>query len=267
VSGQGATDSHLAGANHLAGSIHTRQRAIFPPEQERKLIHDFFAGSVAPFFVDVGAADPEFGSQTWDLEQAGWSGIVVEPRPDMAQKLRRDRRAAVYEMACSSPVNVGRTMTLHLRGGYSSLNDSLMIAGLPPQGTIIVAVNTLDAILAEAKAPTPIDFVSIDVEGHETDVLDGFDLAYWRPRLILIEDHVLDLRLHHLLQKRGYKWVRRSGLNGWYVPADDPMQVSWIGWLQFLRKYYLSMPTRRVRDAVRRARAAMGILPPSRGRD
>jgi hypothetical protein len=56
-------------------------------------------------------------------------------------------------------------------------------------------------------------------------------------------------------------------LNGWYVPADDPMQVSWIGWLQFLRKYYLSMPTRRVRDAVRRARAAMGILPPSRGRD
>jgi hypothetical protein len=158
-------------------------------------------------------------------------------------------------------------MTLHLRGGYSSLNDSLMIAGLPPQGTISVAVNTLDAILAEAKSPRPIDFVSIDVEGHETEVLDGFDLAYWRPRLILIEDHVLDLRLHHLLQQRGYKWVRRTGLNAWYVPADYPMQVGWVGWLQFFRKYYLSMPTRRVRDAVRRVRAAIGVLPPSRGRD
>ena len=245
----------------------TTLRAIFPPEQERQLIHEFFEGMRTPFFVDVGAADPEFGSQTWDLEQAGWSGIVVEPRPDMAQKLRRDRRATVYEVACSSPRNVGRSMTLHLRGGYSSLNDSLVVAGLQPQGTISVAVNTLDAILAEAKAPTPIDFVSIDVEGHEVEVLDGFDLDHWRPRLILIEDHVLDLRLHRLLQKRGYKWVRRTGLNGWYVPADTPMRVGWLGRLQFIRKYYLSMPTRRVRDAVRLVRASTGIWPPSRGRD
>lgn len=250
-----------------AGTSRPGPRAIFPPEQERQLIHAFFAGTKTPFFVDVGAADPEFGSQTWDLEQAGWSGIVIEPRPDMAQKLRRARRAAVYEVACSSPRNIGRRMTLHLRGGYSSLNDSLMIAGLPPQGTITVAVNTLNAILVEAKSPRPIDFVSIDVEGHEAEVLKGFDLEYWRPRLILIEDHVLDLRLHRLLQRRGYKWVRRSGLNAWYVPADDPMQVGWLGWLQFFRKYYLSMPTRRIRDAVRHVRAAIGVLPPSRGRD
>jgi hypothetical protein len=124
----------------------------------------------------------------------------------------------------------------------------------------------LDAILRDAGAPRPLDFLSIDVEGHEIEVLDGFDLAYWRPRLLLIEDHVLDLNLHRTLQSRGYKWVRRSGLNAWYVPADFPMSVSAWGWVQFFRKYYLSLPTRRVRDAVRRLRAATGILPPSRGR-
>jgi FkbM family methyltransferase len=253
-------------ASKISSPNRATLRAIFPAEQEQRLIQEFFEQPRSAFFVDVGAADPEFGSQTWHLEQAGWSGFLVEPRPDMAEKLRRHRRAAVYEVACSSPSNVGRTMTLHLRGGYSSLNENLVVAGLAPQGIVNVRIRTLDDLLTEAKAPRPIDFVSIDVEGHEIEVLDGFDLDRWRPQLILIEDHVLDLRLHRLLQKRGYKWVRRSGLNAWYVPAESPMRVGWVGWLQFFRKYYLSMPTRRVRDAVRLVRASTGIWPPSRGR-
>jgi FkbM family methyltransferase len=248
------------------GPSRTTTRAIFSPEQEQHLIQEFFDGRQEAFFVDVGAADPQLGSQTWHLEQEGWSGFLVEPRPDMAEKLRRNRRATVYEVACSSPRNVGRAMTLHLRGGYSSLNESLVVAGLKPQGVVEVRIRTLDDLLTEAKAPLPIDFVSIDVEGHEIEVLDGFDLDYWRPRLILIEDHVLNLRLHRLLQKRGYKWVRRTGLNGWYVPSDVAMRVGCLGRLQFIRKYYLSLPTRRIRDAVRLVRASSGVLPPSRGR-
>jgi FkbM family methyltransferase len=241
-------------------------RAIFPAELEQRLIQEFFDGTPSPFFVDVGAADPQIGSQSWHLERIGWSGLLVEPRPDMAEKLRRERRAPVFEVVCSSPANAGRVMSLHLRGGYSSLSENLVIAGLQPQGLVKVQVRTLDDLLAETKAPRPLDLVSIDVEGHEIEVLAGFDLDKWKPRLILIEDHVLDLRLHRLLQQRGYKWVRRTGLNAWYVPADSPMQFGWLGRLQFIRKYYLSMPTRRVRDAVRRARAATGIWPPSRGR-
>ena len=238
-------------------------RAIFPAEREQQLVADFFSGVGTPFFVDVGAAHPSFGSQTWHLEQAGWSGVLVEPQPEMAELLRKSRRARVYEAACSSPGNAGREMLLRVRGRYSTLNDTFVVAGLQAQGVLSVSTMTLDAILADANAPRPIDFVSIDVEGHEIDVLAGFDLGYWQPRLILIEDHVLNLKLHHTIQARGYKWRRRSGLNSWYVAADFPMEVSWWGWLQFFRKYYLSIPTRRVRDAVRRARAATGVLPPS----
>jgi FkbM family methyltransferase len=241
-------------------------RAIFPPEQEQALVREFFGDARERFFVDVGAADPQFGSQTWHLEEAGWSGVLIEPRPDMAERLRHERRAKVYECACSCPADRSRSMPLHLRGGYSSLGQSLMIPGLAPHGTISVSVRTLDDILVEAQAPSPVDFVSIDVEGFEIEVLDGFNLDHWRPRLILIEDHVLDFRLHRVLQQRGYKWVRRTGLNAWYVPADNPMSVGWVGWLQFVRKYYLSLPTRRIRDGVRRVRALTGVLPPSRGR-
>jgi FkbM family methyltransferase len=240
-------------------------RAIFPSEQEQGLIREFFRGARSGFFVDIGAADPQVNSQSWQFEQDGWAGILVEPRPDMAEKLRRERRATVYEVACSSPANAGRTTTLHLRGGLSSLSENLVVAGLAPLGVVEVRLRTLDDLLAETQAPQPIDFVSIDVEGHEAEVLAGFDLARWHPRLILIEDHVLDLRLHRLLESRGYKWVRRTGLNGWYVPAGSPMRFGWLGRLQFIRKYYASLPTRRVRDAVRRVRAALGIRPPSHG--
>lgn len=239
-------------------------RAIFRPEHQQRLVTAFFGEGYRGTFVDVGAADAERNSQTYDLEQAGWSGILIEPRPDCAEQLRRDRRSPVFQVACSSPERAGTIMALHLAGGHSSLNDAFVVAGLKSEGTITVTVRTLDEVLAETKMTAPIDFVSIDVEGHEADVLAGFDLQRWRPRLLVIEDHVLNLRLHRLMQRLGYKWVQRVDFNGWYVPNDHPMRVSGIGRVQFIRKYYLSLPLRWLRDSVRRLRAWSGVMPPKR---
>ena len=113
-------------------------------------------------------------------------------------------------------------------------------------------MRTLDDILLEVKAPVPIDLLSIDVEGHEIEVLSGLTLTRWRPRLVLIEDIALSLRLHRVLQSRGYKWVRRTGINAWYVPSESSMSVSSFGRWQFLRKYYLGTPFRRAREAKRK---------------
>jgi hypothetical protein len=110
-------------------------------------------------------------------------------------------------------------------------------------------VRTLDDILVEANAPVPIDLLSIDVETHEIDVLNGLTLTRWRPRLIFIEDTAFNLSLHRALRSRGYKWMRRTGLNGWYVPNESPLSVSLFGRWQFFRKYYLGMPFRNARKA------------------
>jgi hypothetical protein len=111
---------------------------------------------------------------------------------------------------------------------------------------------TLDDVLRDAKAPRPLDFVSIDVEGHDVEVLAGFDLAYWQPRLLLIEDVVHSLRLHRHIVSRGYRWVRRTGINSWYIPAGTAFQLSAIGRAQFLRKYYFALPFRILREWKRR---------------
>jgi FkbM family methyltransferase len=229
--------------------------AIFPPEQETRLVREFFKTRGKGFFVEVGANDPEVWSQSLHLEELGWRGILVEPQPDLAQKLRSRRLAKVYDVACSSPKNSGTTMPLQIAGIYSSLEKDLNVSTVQADDVIEVSVSTLDSLLNDAKAPIPIDFVSIDVEGHEIDVLEGFALAHWRPRLLLIEDLAMNLRLHRYLSLCGYRWVRRTGLNSWYVPQDSAMQAGVLGRTQFFRKYYLGMPFRHAREASRRIRA------------
>ncbi|HEY6257451.1 MAG TPA: FkbM family methyltransferase [Xanthobacteraceae bacterium] len=225
--------------------------AIFSYHVENQLKEEFFGRAARGFFVDVGANDPQDGSQTWHLEQLGWDGVLVEPQRDLAERSRQRRRAKVYAVACSSPANAGKTMTLNLAGIQSSLNPSFFVPDMRPGGVCEVPVMTLDQILTDAKAPVPLDLVSIDVESHEIEVLSGFDLARWRPRLILIEDLALNLRLHRYLTSKGYKWVRRTGLNGWYVPNDHAFPISPFGHLQFIRKYYLGVPFRVMREALR----------------
>jgi FkbM family methyltransferase len=239
----------------LRHSANLTECAILPFEAETELKEAFFAGENAGYFVEVGANDPQVHSETWHLEQRGWTGVLIEPQPDLAKRIRQNRTAKVYQVACSSPANSGTSMTLNVAGAHSSLQDDFFILGMKRQGTLEVPIKTLDEILTDANAPTPIDFLSIDVEGHEIEVLDGFSIARWRPRLLLIEDHAMNMSLHRLLVARGYKWVRRTGLNSWYVPASAPLQVGLLGRWQFFRKYYLGMPFRHLREALRRLRA------------
>ncbi|SRR6266545_2714598 len=231
-------------------------RAILPPDDEARLVREFFGGATG-YFVEVGANDPKQWSQTFHLEERGWSGILVEPQPTLADKLRQQRSAKVYAVACSSPANSGKSMTLNLAGIHSSLDPKFFVFQVRSESAIEVPIRTLDEILIDAEAPAPLDFVSIDVESHEIEVLDGFDLGRWRPKLLLMEDLVLNLRLHRYLQSRGYKWVRRTGINAWYVPAATPMQVSLVGKLQFIRKYFLGVPFRNLREATRRLRSRL----------
>src|SRR5262245_21063522 len=226
-------------------------RAVFPDDMEDELKADFFGTMRDGYFVEVGANDPKRGSQTWALEQIGWKGVLVEPQPDLAERLRRDRKARVVEAACSSPANGHRTMTLQLAGPHSSLNGALVAPGVTPRGLIEVPVRTLDDVLQDAEAPAPIDFASIDVEGHELDVLKGFELGRWRPRLVLIEDHLATLAAHRYLTRAGYCLIRRTGFNNWYVPQEAARPLGRGRW-QLARKLYLSHPFRMLRNWKRR---------------
>jgi FkbM family methyltransferase len=222
-----------------------------------RLIAAFFGGCKG-YFVEVGANEPRARSQTWHLEQAGWTGVLIEPQPALAAKLRAERSAKVFAVACSSPANAGRTLPLHVAGPLSSLDRARMAPGATPETVIEVPVRTLDSVLAEAGAPARFDFLSIDVEGHEIEVLRGFDIARWRPQLILLEDHVGDLSKHRFLSAAGYRIIRRYENNGWYVPRDAADRPGLSDRWEILRKYYLALPFRWLRNVSRRLRKGQG---------
>ena len=222
-------------------------------DREMRLVAAFF-GKKDGYFVEVGANEPQTRSQTWHLEQAGWNGVLIEPQPDLAEMLRRERKATVFAVACSSPDNAGGTLPLHVAGPLSSLNRQRMAPGSTPAGIINVPVRTLDAVLEEARAPVGFDFLSIDVEGHEIEVLRGFNIVRWQPRLILLEDHVADLSKHRYLNHAGYRIIRRYENNGWYVPAGSAVTCRWSDRWEIFRKYYLGLPFRMARNLSRRIR-------------
>jgi FkbM family methyltransferase len=233
-------------------------RTALPVGREQELVRNFFSGARSGFFVEVGANRPQQESQTWHLEQLGWTGVLIEPQPNLAAELWCMRSARVFAVACSSPENAGRRMRLHVAGALSSLDRDRMAPGAEPESVIEVPVRTLDDILIEARAPAPLDFLSIDVEGHELEVLRGFDLARWRPQLILLEDHVGNLHKHRFLLAAGYRLIRRVENNGWYVPNDAPVTVGPRERWEIVRKYYLALPFRIARNASRRMRRKVG---------
>ena len=221
---------------------------------EQALVRQFFGGARSGFFVEVGANRPQQRSQTWHLEQLGWRGVLIEPQPELAEELSRRRQARVFAVACSSPQNASRRMSLHVAGAHSALDRDRMAPGTQATSRIEVPVRVLDDVLLEARAPENFDFLSIDVEGHELEVLSGFDLERWRPRLILIEDHVGNLERHRYLKNSGYRLIRRIENNGWYVPIDAVVAVGLRERWEIVRKYYLALPFRIARNASRRLR-------------
>ncbi|MCW3018211.1 MAG: Methyltransferase FkbM, partial [Solirubrobacterales bacterium] len=87
---------------------------------------------------------------------------------------------------------------------------------------ITVRTATLDSLLEEAGF-TELEFVTIDVEGHELSVLEGFDLGTYRPRIVIIEDNSVEgnASVARHMADHGYVHFRRTGVNEWYARASD----------------------------------------------
>jgi FkbM family methyltransferase len=230
--------------------------AVWKGASEDSRVLDFFAGETG-VFVEVGANHPIEGSQTYALEQRGWSGILVEPLSEHASRLRSERSAKVFEVAAGAPQDAGKQLPLLVADALSTLRPDIK-AGIEPQEQRLVPVMTLDAMLIDAGIER-IDFLSIDVEGAELDVLKGLSLAKYRPRLILLEDDVHSRDKHLYMAAHGYKLVRRTNLNNWYVPANMDFSISIFGRWQLFRKLYLGAPLRRWKFRRRQRRREAGF--------
>lgn len=226
-----------------------------PPESE--LVWEFFGGRKDGFFLDVGANEPHKGSQTWMLEERGWRGILIEPQAKLCERLREARpRSQVFQVACGAPDAPAEMPLFRAESsGHSGLVKNLVDPTTTYVGTEKVKVMTLDAVLAEAGNPE-VDFVTMDVEGTQFDVLRGFDLPRHRPKLLLMEDHLHDLKAHRYLSRAGYRLAKRTGLNNWYVPRKSSFgPVTAAERFRLWKKVWANTPFRKIRVCLERRKA------------
>ncbi len=219
------------------------------PEGEEELIQLFF-GDATGHFVDVGANDPFKNSQSWHLGERGWNGLLIEPMPDCVIALLKKRKAAVAAVACSSPANHGKRLHLQLAGSHSTLEPRTIALGGAITNSVAVECRTLDSVLTEYKTPKNFDFLSIDVEGHELELFKGFDINKWKPRLVILEDHVTHHKKHRWMSENNYQLILRTGLNSWYVPREEGWSLGFSAQIEKFRKYWLGLLPRRLRFAL-----------------
>jgi FkbM family methyltransferase len=178
------------------------------------------------YACEVGAFDGKTHSQTLLLEQHGWTCLCIEPNPIMFKKLKK-LRPFVMECACAAQAKDSETFYIHednqeAHSALKPITDHPIWH--PKEGARIlkvpVRVKTLDSCLNEANF-RKLDFLSIDVEGGELDVLEGFSTGRWHPKLIIAESWNKQTPITPYLSERGYRLIRRSGVNNVYERTMD----------------------------------------------
>jgi FkbM family methyltransferase len=219
---------------------------------EDLLLWEYFGAKTNGFFLEAGANHPTKYSQTWLFEQHGWKGILVEPIAKRCEMLRQQRPGSrVFQCALGAPEQHGRAQ-INVAAGNDGLSGLVVNDNVIVERTEEVEVRTLDEVLREAGNPK-LDLVSIDVEGFELQVLRGFDLARHSPTALLVEDHLQCLGVHRHLVRHGYRVVKRTGINNWYVRKRQPFHMAtWTERLKLFRKMYLGLPFRKIKLSLRR---------------
>jgi len=181
------------------------------------------------FFVEFGATDGVGISNTYILEKEfGWSGILAEPAKIWHESLRSNRNSIIDERCVWSEskkkldFREADSYELSTIESYSSLD---MHKNARKSGSIyqVETISLMD-LLIEHNAPQEIDYLSIDTEGSEFEILQNFDFNKYNIKIITIEHNYTQMRekIFELLVSHGYKrvFVELSEVDDWYIKPD-----------------------------------------------
>jgi FkbM family methyltransferase len=192
-------------------------------QQGEDLIVESIAGYLGiqnPTYLDIGAADPIRINNTYLFYQKGCRGVLVEPNPACCQRLRAQRPKDVV-------LNVGIGFTeqkdadYYIIGGIVNSSDLNTFSKEQAEG---VAVKTNGVGFIEKVIKMPLvdinqtmtqhfqgapDFVSIDTEGIDLDILRSIDFDHFRPRILCVETLVfqttrVETRILDFLKSKNY---------------------------------------------------------------
>lgn len=178
------------------------------------------------FFVEFGATNGVDRSNTWLLEKDyGWTGILAEPATVWHENLHKNRTAKIETDCVWSATGEKLQFNMAPIGEYStieqfSFSDHHAAKRMDGNCYEVTTISLLD-LLRKHKAPKQIDYLSIDTEGSEFDIIEAFDFAEFQVDIISVEHNYSSSRqkIYDLLVSNGYrrKLEALSQWDDWYV--------------------------------------------------
>jgi FkbM family methyltransferase len=198
---------------------------------EDVMIARLFDADYSGFYVDIGAAHPDYLSVTRHFYDQGWSGINVEPTfrfyPLICEARPRDIN---LQWAIGNSAGLATFYEIPKFAENSTLErtvaDRLAATELTSTPHEVEVVRLADLCDTHVKDRT-IDFMKIDVEGGELGVLQSGDWERFRPRLLIVEATVVNSGEENwqiwepILIEADYHKVWFDGLNNFYLREED----------------------------------------------
>ena len=196
----------------------------YSQEGEDMVLQSFYEGrkKYKGFYIDVGAHHPYRFSNTLFFYKRGWRGINIEPTPNAVKAFNIFRRRDIN-------LNIGisskRDKLLFycfnepaLNGFSKELSEERNSTSVKYKIIKQIEIETLplaDVLDKYLPAEQKIDFLTIDVEGFDLQVLQSNNWEKYKPTFILVEDRIdfnnlTDSEVYQYLEKQGYQLVAKT---------------------------------------------------------
>ena len=198
-------------------------RETYSQEGEDLVLRELVKHIKNGFYVDIGAYHPMKYSNTYYFYKRGWRGINIEPMPNSKKIFDAIRPYDInLELGISSSVG---QMTYYIfdKHTVNTFDENLALERVKSANyklirKELIPIDRLNSILAKYANGIHIDFISIDVEGHEIDVLKSNDWENFRPTYILIEsllikgelENIKDCPVYNYLSAQGYSLIAKT---------------------------------------------------------
>ena len=189
------------------------------------IIEHYFRNKEKGVYIDVGAYHPVMGNNTFKLFNKGWSGINIDldfHTIDIFNNFRPNDDNIIS--AVSYTIEKKELYFHHNRSAINTLEKN---KGGKSKEIREIQTNTLNNIIENSQyKESEIDFVSIDVEGHEMKVINGFDLKKYSPKIVVIEYQDLDMKKEEFYNQNIEKIVNSNIYK--HMINKDYVLVNWL---------------------------------------
>lgn len=193
---------------------------------EDMILNCIFLSKNNGFYIDVGANHPTKASNTYFFYKKGWKGINIDALPEAIELFLKQRKKDINILAGVSDNDGILNFHKFKESSYNTFNEELIdeIAKISPLKEVKkVLVKPLSSILSQYEI-TSIDFMSVDVEGLDLNVLKSNDWNIFRPRVILVEDFNFynnnKSAIYDYLVTIGYVYFCRTVSNSIYLEQE-----------------------------------------------